>query len=123
LSRWNQTIVNGYAVYVSGRAEFLNEAFLIRHSLIGESSLFNTPAFYSQFSRKVGAWRPFIRYQYVNAAARNAVYDDIGRREGPSVGVRYDLGSYLAFKAQMDHTIRRGLPDLNGLQLQVAAAF
>jgi hypothetical protein len=123
LSRWNQTIVNGYAVYVSGRAEFLNEAFLIRHSLIGESSLFNTPAFYSQFSRKVGAWRPFIRYQYVNAAARNAVYDDIGRREGPSVGVRYDLGGYLAFKAQMDHTIRRGLPDLNGLHLQVAAAF
>ena len=123
LARWNQTIINGYAVYLSRGTEFLNEAFLIRHSLVGGPGLFNTPAFYSQFSKRVGAWRPFVRYQYVNAGAGNLIYDDIGRREGPSFGIRYDIDSYLAFKAQLDHTVRRGLPDLNGLHLQVTAGF
>jgi hypothetical protein len=29
----------------------------------------------------------------------------------------------MAFKAQLDHTVRRGEPDLNGLQLQWAFTF
>src|SRR5579863_4880989 len=59
--RYAQTIVNGYVVYISHSIEFLNEVFLIRHSLIGGARVFNTPAFYSQFSRKVGPIRPFVR--------------------------------------------------------------
>lgn len=122
-ARWNQTIVNGHIVYVSPRIEFLNEGFLIRDSLIGGTIPFNTPAFYSQLSRRFGSLRPFIRYQYVNSSSRNIVYDDIGLRYGPSFGARYDLNDYFAFKAQLDHTMRRGLPDLNGLHLQMSATF
>jgi hypothetical protein len=33
-ARWNQTIANGYVVYVSPKIEFLNEGFLIRQALI-----------------------------------------------------------------------------------------
>jgi len=122
-ARWNQTIVNGHVVYVSRGIEFLNEGFLIRHALIGTSETFNTPAFYSQLSDKFGPIRPFIRFQYVNAAARNVIYDDVGLRYGPSFGARYDLNDYFAFKAQLDNTIRRGLPDLNDLHLQLAVTF
>jgi len=124
-ARWNQTIGNGHIVYVSPKMEFLNEGFLIRHALIGDSTAitFNTPAFYSQVSRRCGPIRPFFRYQYVNASVRNVILDDVGLRDGPSFGARYDLNDYFAFKAQLDHTMRRGLPDLNGLHLQVAATF
>lgn len=124
-ARWNQTIVNGHIVYVSQKFEFLNEGFLIRHALIGDSSAFkhNTPAFYSQVSRKVGLIRPFFRYQYVNASPLNIIYDDVGLRYGPSFGFRYDLNDYFAFKAQLDRTSRRGLPDLDGLHFQIAATF
>ena len=130
--RWKQSIVNGYAVYVSKGIEFLNEGFLIRHSPIQNSSLensspdesiFNTSAFYSQLSKKLGRVRPFVRYQYINASPRNVLYDDIGLRYGPSFGARFDLNDYLAFKAQLDNTSRRGLPDLSGLHFQVAATF
>jgi hypothetical protein len=111
-------------VYVSQKIEFLNEGFLIRDVLIGRGAFnFNTPAFYSQISRKFGPIRPFVRYQYINATAGNFIYDEIGLRYGPSFGARYDLNDYLAFKAQLDHTVRRGLPDLDGLHLQVAATF
>jgi hypothetical protein len=121
--RWNQTIVNGHAVYTARGIEFLNEGFLIRHALIGSSSVFNTSAFYSQLSKKIGRIRPFFRYQYVNASPRNPIYNDIGLRYGPSFGARYDLNDFIAFKAQLDHTIRRGEPDLDGLHFQLAFTF
>jgi hypothetical protein len=67
--------------------------------------------------------RPFLRYQYVNASPNNLIYDDVGLRRGPSFGARYDLNSYIAFTAQLNHTLRRGEPDLNGLELQLAFTF
>jgi hypothetical protein len=122
-ARYDQTIVNSYAVYVAHGMEFLNEGFLIRHALIGSSLHFDTPAFYSQISKQFGHIRPFFRYQYVNASPNNFIYDDVGLRYGPSFGARYDLNDYIAFKAQLDHTVRRDEPDLNGLQLQLAFTF
>jgi predicted porin len=59
----------------------------------------------------------------VNASSNNTIYDDVGLREGPSFGARYDLNNYIAFKAQSNNTVRRGEPDLNGLQLQLAFTF
>ncbi len=122
-ARWGQTIVNGHVVYVAKGFEVLNEGFLIRHALIGGSTVFNTPAFYSQLAKKIGPIQPFIRYQYANASLRNEIYDDVGLRYGPSFGARYDISDYVAFKAQLDRTVRRGLPDLDGLHLQVAVTF
>jgi len=123
-ARYEQTIVNAYAVYVAHGVEFLNEAFLIRQTLIGGSLRFDTPAFYSQFSKQFGRVRPFVRYQYVNANPDiNSVLDDVGLRYGPSFGSRYDLNDYMALTAQLDHTVRRGQPDINGLQLQWAFTF
>jgi len=122
-ARWNQTIVNGHVVYISGGVEFLNEGFLIRHAPIGHGETFTTPAFYSQISKKLGPIRPFVRYQYVNASPQNVIYNDVGLRYGPSFGARYDVSDCWAFKAQLDHTARRGLPDLNGLHLQLSGTF
>jgi hypothetical protein len=123
-ARYGQTIVNAYAVYVARGVEFLNEAFLIRQALVGGSLRFDTPAFYSQFSKQFGPVRPYVRYQYVNAGSNpNSIFADVGLRFGPSVGARYDLNDSIDFKAQVDHTVRRGEPDLNGLQLEFSFTF
>jgi hypothetical protein len=122
--RYGQSIVNGYVVYVAHGIEFLNEGFLIRDAALHFSNaIFNTPAFYSQISKQMGHFRPFFRYQYVNASSNDSIYSDVGLRFGPSFGARYDLNEYVAFKAQLDHTVRRDEPDLNGLQLQLAFTF
>jgi hypothetical protein len=120
--RLGQSIVNGHVVYMGHGVEFLNEGFLIRHTREDNHVTFNMPAFYSQFSKKFGAVRPFVRYQYINANA-HSIFDDVGLRHGPSFGIRYDLNGNVALKAQLDHTMRRALPDLNGLQMQLAVAF
>ena len=123
-ARYGETIDNGYVVYVAHGIEFLNEGFLIRDAALHFSNtVFNTPAFYSQLSKQLGHIRPFVRFQYVNASPNNWIYDDVGLRFGPSVGARYDVNDYIAFKAQLDHTVRRDEPDLNGLHLQLAFTF
>jgi hypothetical protein len=121
--RYGQSIFNSYVVYAAHGIESLNEAFLIRQVQVGTGAAFNTPAFYSQISKQWKHLRPFFRYQYVNASQGNSIFNDVGLRAGPSFGARYDLNEYIAFKAQLDHTLRRGLPDLNGLHLQAAFTF
>ena len=109
-------------VYIGRGFEFLNEGFLIRHKEEPNNAVLNMPAFYSQVSKRLGHIRPFFRYQYLNVNPRS-ILEDILLRYGPSFGARYDFDDNIAFKAQLDHTVRKGKPDLNGLQLQLVFAF
>jgi hypothetical protein len=117
--RLGQTIVNAHVVYNARGIEFLNEAFLIQHAYEKSTTVFNMPAFYSQFSKRFGRWRPFVRYQYANANP-NSILQDVSLRHGPSFGSRYEFSDNVAFKLQLDHTLRKNQPDLNGLQTLVA---
>ena len=121
--RVGQTIVNGHVVYIAHSVEFLNEGFLIRNAYELGGGVYNMPAFYSQFSRRFGKIRPFARYQYVNANIHSLYHDDVLLRHGPSFGARYDFTDSAAFKIQADHTLRKGKPDLNGLQMQLSFTF
>jgi len=121
--RLGQSIVNGHVVYNGHGYEFLNEGFLIRHAYDNSRVVYNMPAFYTLLSKRIGAhWRPFFRYQYVNANP-NSTFDDVALRHGPSFGTRYDFNDNIAFKLQLDHTLRKDQADLNGLQTQLAFTF
>ena len=120
--RYGESIVNAYVVYAAHGLELLNEGFLIRNSELHGPNLFNMPAFYSQVEKQVHHFRPFVRYQYVNTNPRS-VFEDVLLRHGPSFGSRYDINDFIAFTAQLDHTMRKGQPNLNGLQLQFAFTF
>src|SRR5438105_7634795 len=90
-----------HLVYVNSNYEFLNEAMLVRHSgsSTGGPGIFHTPAFYTQVSRRYGSYRPYFRYAYINAGVNEPIYGDledgevVGRRNGPTLGLRYDLPS------------------------------
>jgi hypothetical protein len=119
----NETILAAHAVVVRPNFEWLNEALLIRHALKGTSSVFNTPGFYTQFSKRFGSYRPYFRYQYVNEANAEPVFPQVGRRQGPSVGLRFDPSESVAIKLQYDYTTQRNLPATNGLNLQFGFTF
>lgn len=120
----DQRIMAGHVVYQSPNYEWLNEAVFIRHKPLGAGAAASyTPGFYTQFARRFGKAQPYVRYQYVNAAARDFLLRDIGRRNGPSFGLRYDMTDYAAFKAQYDRTERRSLSALDELILQLAFTF
>jgi len=120
-----------YVVYTNSKYEFLNEGMLVRHSgsTIGATGVFHTPGFYTQFSRRFGKYRPYFRYSYVNAGVAEPIYGDpddgvvVGRRNGPSFGLRYDLNDHSAFKLQYNHLAQRGEKSFNELLTQFSFAF
>jgi hypothetical protein len=120
--RYGQTILNGHVTYAAHGVEFLNEWILVRHAEELGPNVFNMPGFYTQISKQFGHVRPFFRYQYVNTNPRSALHDVL-LRYGPSFGARYDFDSNIALKLQFDHTVRKSLPDLNGIQTQLAFTF
>jgi hypothetical protein len=121
--RIGETILAAHAVYVRPQFEWLNEALVVRHAIFGTSQVFNTPGFYTQISKQFGSYRPYFRYQYVNASDTEPVFPDVRLRQGPSAGIRYDASESVALKLQYDYTALRGQAATNALALQVGFTF
>jgi hypothetical protein len=83
----------------------------------------STTGFYTQVSKKFGAWRPYARYQYVSAPDDDPVFPEVGLQHGPSVGLRYDVGEFVALKFQYERTERRGLSGYNAVATQLSFTF
>jgi hypothetical protein len=122
-ARVSETILAAHAIYIRANYEWLNEAMVIRHALIGEAGVYNTPGFYSQVSRQFGSFRPYFRYQYVNAANNEPIFPDVALRDGPSAGVRFDASEFVALKLQYDYTFLRQQTGVNSLALQLGFTF
>lgn len=118
-----ESILAAHVVFTRSSFEWLNEALVIRHAPQGFSRVFNTPGFYTQISKRFGSYRPYFRYQYVNAPDTEPVFPDIGLRQGPSVGLRYDASESVALKLQYDYTAQRRQMGTNALALQVGFTF
>jgi hypothetical protein len=124
LSPISQQIFAAHALYQNTNFQFLNEVLFVRHQLRdGSGDVFDTPAFYSLLSQRFGVVRPYFRYQYVNASNHEPIYSDLGRRNGPSAGIRYDFSENADFKAQYDHIDDRNRQSTNGAQLQIDFTF
>jgi hypothetical protein len=123
LPRIEETILAGHAVLIRPRYEWLNEAVLDRHTPFGSSKSFNTSGFYTQISRQFGMYRPYFRYEYINAANNEPVFPDVALRHGPSLGLRFDASESVALKLQYDHTFLRDQPGIDGLTLQLGFTF
>jgi hypothetical protein len=119
-----QQIYAAHALYQNTGFQFLNEVLLVRPELRnGSGVVFDSPAFYNLISYRWGVLRPYFRYQYFNASDNEPIYSDLGRRNGPSLGIRYDFSEYADFKAQYDHVDDRNRPATNGAQLQIDFTF
>jgi len=123
MPRIDETILAAHAVFVRPSFEWLNEALVVRHAPLGSGNTFNTPGFYTQVSKKFGSYRPYFRYQYVNASNAEPIFPDIKLRQGPSVGIRFDASESVALKLQYDYTALRQQAAVSGLALQIGFTF
>jgi hypothetical protein len=123
LPKIGQTIMAVHVVYLGRTFELLNEGIVVHHAIAGTQRSSNTTSFYTQVARKFGNLQPYVRYQYINAPANETIFKDVGRRNGPSLGLRYDFSEFAAFKVQYDREQRRGLRGVNKLGMQLAFTF
>jgi hypothetical protein len=119
----NENILAAHVVYMLPNFEWLNEALLIRHAPQGTSRVFDTPSFYTQISKRFGSYRPYFRYQYINAPNGEPIFPDVQLRAGPSVGLRYDPAESVALKLQYDYNSLRQQPGYSALTLQLGFTF
>jgi hypothetical protein len=118
-----ETILAAHAILIHPKFEWLTEALVDRHAPVGSSAVFHTPGFYSQISKQFGAYRPYLRYEYINAPDHEPVFPDVALRHGPLLGIRYDANESVALKFQYNYTFLRNQTGVNGLTAQVGFTF
>jgi len=125
--RVGETIMAGHVVLVRPKYEWLNEALVVRHALLGMTKVYNTPGFYTQVSRQFASYRPYFRYQYVNAASTEPIFPEVSLQHGPSAGIRFDASESVALKLQYDYTFQRHTaqtqPGYSTLAMQIGFTF
>ncbi len=124
LPKVNQTVSSLYGVYVISKWEFLNEVVLMQHQISDGGRTYNSPMGYTQLAYTIGGkWRPYFRFQEVNIPNNDPVSPFLGRYEGPSAGLRWDLWDYAALKLQYNRVYLRNAQAQNGLETAVAFTF
>lgn len=101
-----QTIFSAHAVYLTPTVEWLTEGVLLRHA--SDEGDFNSFGIYSQFSRRFGQFRPYVRYEYNYKNERDPIVlatVEPGREQILALGVRYDFTELAALKLQWERAL------------------
>jgi hypothetical protein len=120
-------------VWTKEHPEFLAEFANVHHRDEVTSQTYNTPAFYVQLGYRLpwqeNKWKPYYRFEYIHRPNNEPVWDitttsSVVDLVGSTLGVRYDITNYAAFKGEYRST-RHGVgePRVNGAFFQTAFTF
>ena len=104
-------------------AEFAN----VSHQPVGGGPPVHSQAFYAQAAYRLPGdarlWKPYYRFEYMHIPQANAIFRSVPSFAASTVGMRYDISSFAAFKMEYRHYDRRSLPSINGAFLQTSFTF
>jgi hypothetical protein len=108
---YHQNIYVAHAVYIRPNFEFMAEDGEIRDLARGANKPQYTSGGYAQISRAFRSFRPFTRYAWMNPNFGDPNNAWAGRWVGPESGVRWDVNTFVALKAEYDHYDWRNFSD------------
>jgi len=104
-------------------AEFAN----VTHQPVSGSPSVNSQAFYVQTAWRLPGdaklWKPYYRFEYMHIPQADAIFRAVPSFVGSTLGMRYDISSFAAFKLEYRNYSRRNLPSINGVFLQTSFTF
>jgi hypothetical protein len=112
-----------HALYKTDAVELLGEWVAIRHRSRAGGDPNMSRGWYAQASRRFRAVRPYARYDYVDVPRSNQLFGFLGRRRGPTGGVRWDFDALAAFKLQASHLEQTTRPTMNRVDAQGSFMF
>jgi hypothetical protein len=129
----DEWIASGHIVWTKEHPEFLAEVANVHHRDAGTLQTFNSVAYYLQaayrFPWQENKWKPYYRFEYIHRPQFEPVWDFTGTPSvldlvGSTLGVRYDITNYAAFKGEYRHS-RQGVGErpVNGAFFQTAFTF
>jgi hypothetical protein len=102
-SYYKQNIFVAHVVYIQPHFEFMVEDAEIRDLPRGSNRPLYTSGGYAQISKAYGVVRPYFRYQWLNPNFNDPNNAWVGRWVGPNAGVRWDINTFIALKAEYSH--------------------
>lgn len=119
----DELIGAAHAFYKTDAVELLGEWVAMRHQSRAGGDANMTRGWYAQASRRFRALRPYVRYDYVDVPTSDQLFGFLGRRSGPTGGVRWDFDALAAFKVQASHLQQTTRPTINRVDTQVSFMF
>jgi hypothetical protein len=118
-----QRLYSAYVALVRPHVELIGEGVYLHHEFTTNHLQFNAVSAYAQASHAFGRVRPYVRYEYQNVPISDPIFGSLGRKDGPSVGVHFDLTDFVAFKIQYGRLGTYAASTANDAQAQLAFAF
>jgi len=119
----DETIAAAHIVYKTDALELMTEGMIMRHDPLGGAPASDSRGYYAQASRRFGTTRPYVRMDYLDIPTTDPLFAFLGKRYGPSVGVRYDFQPFAALKLQTSHLNQTTRPDMSRFDAQVSFMF
>lgn len=120
-------IESAHVVWQKETPEVIAEFANVTHQPVSGASASNSQAFYVQTAYRLPwgmkLWKPYYRLEYMHIPRSDAIFQTIPSFVGSTVGMRYDISSFAAFKAEFRNYSRRNLPSINGAFLQTSFTF
>ncbi len=122
-----ELISAAHIVWLHESPEVLAEFANVHHELETTGQTFNSQAFYVQVAYRLPwdekKWKPYFRFEHIHIPMGEPVLDFPDTVE-TTVGVRYDITEFAAFKAEY-RNFERGTnqPRFNGVFLQTSFTF
>jgi hypothetical protein len=110
-------IESAHVVWTKESPEFIAEFFNVSHQQPGSNVVTNNQAWYAQVAYRLPMaerWKPYYRYEYIHTPFSDVIFRGLNLGlSGSTLGVRYDISSFAAFKFEWRNQNRPGLPTIN----------
>jgi hypothetical protein len=135
--QFRELITSAHIVLTKETPEFLAEFAHVRHRNTVTQQEFNSSSAYAQVAYRLPGearkWKPYYRFEWSNINPSDPLFSVgaalqpapvVNDLTGSTVGVRYDITNFAAFKGEYRHTARRATdPVVNGFFLQTCFTF
>jgi hypothetical protein len=121
-------IQSGHIVWAKETPEFVAEFANVTHKPSAGGVTSNSQAFYIQTAYRLPfrqrLFKPYYRYEYTHVPQSDAIFRNfVPSFSGSTAGIRYDISTFAAFKAEYRNYQRRELPSIYGVFLQTSFTF
>jgi len=124
---FREWVASGHIVWQREDPELIAEFSNVNHREVGFTETFNTQTFYIQAAYRLPwfeqLWKPYYRFDYADVPAADPVFQSLSSLRGSTVGLRYDISNFAAFKFEFRHQRRPGQSNINGVFLQNSFTF
>ena len=122
-----ELITSAHIIWAREKPEFLAEFSNVHHRSIFTGRVSNSQAFYVQVAYRLpwndDRFKPYYRFEYIHTPMSEPVLA-VPDLVGSTVGIRYDISAYAAFKGEYRNTRRQTTePRVNGLFIQTCFTF